>query len=65
MTITSKFPMKCSHCKGMKYIGDPYYGMSTWHVDVTCLVCGRSKDLSISELKKNLTILEKAFGYDK
>jgi len=52
MKVVSSLSFKCSHCKGYKYIGDEYYAMSKWHVDLTCINCGHSKDIEVMDLYK-------------
>lgn len=52
MKVVSSLSFTCSSCKGRKYIGDEYYAMSQWFVDVTCIKCGHSKDIEVIELYK-------------
>jgi transcription elongation factor Elf1 len=47
---------RCSHCGGMKYVGDPYFAMQKYWVDVTCIKCSHSVDI---EIKKLNTLLGK------
>lgn len=65
MEIKTKVPLKCSNCKGLKYIGDPYHAFGKWYVDITCLICADSKDVEVDKLKKLLRILEANFINNK
>jgi hypothetical protein len=60
MKLNTKLPLKCAKCKGLKYVGEPYYAFGHWYVDVTCLICSDSKDFEVNELKELLSKLEKA-----
>lgn len=46
--------LKCSLCKGPKFIGEPYYANGTYYVDVTCVICADSKDIEMDKLNKFL-----------
>ena len=48
--------MRCAKCGGRKYIGDQYYSLGHYWVDVTCIQCGHSADIQVNKLNK---ILEK------
>lgn len=58
MAIKTSLIFKCLRCKGRKYIGDEYYAMGAWYVDVTCLQCAHSVDISVEKLKEMLRKLE-------
>jgi hypothetical protein len=53
--------LKCSNCGGQKFIGESYYAFGTYYVDVTCILCGDSKDIEVEKLEKFL----KAIGRRK
>lgn len=55
----------CSHCGGIKFIGNPYYAYGTYYVDVTCVVCADSKDIELEKLKTFLHLLEKGQNDNK
>lgn len=42
--------LKCSVCKGPKFIGEPYYSCGAYYVDVTCVICADSKDIEVEKL---------------
>lgn len=46
--------LKCAKCGGQKFIGESYYAFGTYFVDVTCIVCGDSKDIEVEKLEKFL-----------
>jgi len=48
--------MRCIKCGGRKYIGEQYYSLGQYWVDVTCIKCGHSADIQVDKLNK---ILEK------
>ena len=52
MKVITDLIFKCVKCGGRKYIGDEYYAMSKWFVDVTCIKCSHSKDIEVLELLK-------------
>lgn len=54
-----KVRLKCVNCKGLKFIGDPYYAHGAYYVDITCVVCGDSKDIDVKRLEKFLNDLQK------
>jgi len=66
MKVKTYLVFKCRYCGGYKYIGDEYYCMSKWYVDITCINCSHSKDIEVEELlklchkcgDKNATIIE-------
>jgi hypothetical protein len=51
--------LKCAKCKGLKFIGDPYYAHGAYYVDVTCVVCADSKDIEVKQLEKFLKDLQR------
>lgn len=55
MKISSNF--RCSHCGGMKYVGDTYFAMNNYWVDVTCIKCAHSVDIEVGRLNKLLITL--------
>lgn len=58
-----KYPfvrLKCKNCGGLKYIGDEYYAMGVYWVDVTCIACSHSKDIEVTKLYKFLYKLKMA-----
>jgi hypothetical protein len=55
----SKLRLKCAKCGGPKFIGDEYYALGTYYVDVTCVVCADSVDISVEKLNKFLDTLER------
>jgi RNase P subunit RPR2 len=48
----------CKKCGGMKYIGEEYYMLSEYWVDVTCIKCGHSVDIEVKRLNALLEKLE-------
>jgi len=50
----------CSKCGGIKTVGEDYYALGEMWVDITCIKCSDSKDISIVELDSLLTKLKKA-----
>lgn len=52
MKVITSLSFKCSNCGGRKYVGDEYYAMSKWFVDITCISCAHSKDIEVIELYK-------------
>lgn len=57
--MLSKIRLKCVHCGGIKFVGDPYYANGIYYVDVTCIVCSETKDIEVDRLKKFLAALER------
>lgn len=55
--------LKCSKCRGLKFIGDEYYAYGSYYVDVTCILCGDSKDIEVEKLKKFLHKVDPGFKY--
>lgn len=56
-----KYPsvnLKCSHCGGLKYIGDEYHALDRVWVDVTCIKCSHSVDVEVEKLYKLLEKLK-------
>lgn len=51
--------LKCKHCGGIKFIGDPYYAFGKYYVDVTCVVCSDSKDIEVEKLKNFIKSLKR------
>lgn len=49
----------CKNCGSLKFIGDPYYAYGTYYVDVTCVSCSDSRDISVEKLNEFLRVLEK------
>jgi hypothetical protein len=54
------FPMKCARCGGLKYVGEEYYAMERFWVDVSCFQCSHSVDIECDKLIKFLKILKTA-----
>jgi hypothetical protein len=50
MKVVTDLAFKCSRCGGRKCIGDEYYAMSQWFIDITCLNCADSKDIAVIDL---------------
>jgi hypothetical protein len=48
--------MRCVKCGGIKCVGEEYYSLGKYWVDVTCIKCGHSADIQVDKLNK---ILEK------
>lgn len=53
-----RFP--CSKCGGLKLVGDDYFALGETWVDITCIKCSHSKDISVSELDALLEKINKA-----
>lgn len=51
--------LKCNKCGGQKFIGDEYYALGTYYVDITCVVCADSVDVEVEKLNKFLKKLER------
>jgi len=60
MDIKVNVPLKCAKCGGAKYVDEPYAIFDTWFVDVVCLTCGHTKDITVSDLKALMSKLEAA-----
>lgn len=43
----------------MKYVGDPYYAMQRYWVDITCVRCSHSSDVELKRINRIL----KALGF--
>lgn len=56
--MLSKTRLKCVHCGGIKFVGEPYYANGVYYVDVTCIICSETKDIEVERLKKFLQTLE-------
>lgn len=56
--MLSKTRLKCAHCGGIKFVGEPYYANGVYYVDVTCIICSETKDIEVERLKKFLQTLE-------
>lgn len=41
----------CKKCGGQKFVGEEYYALGTYYVDITCVICGDSKDIEFEKLK--------------
>lgn len=54
MKIKLNGNFRCSSCGGMKYVGDPYFAMQKYWVDVTCIKCAHSVDIEITKLNRLL-----------
>lgn len=59
MAIRTDLVFKCRRCGGRKYIGDEYYAMGAMYVDVTCLQCAHSIDISVEKIKEFIAKVEK------
>lgn len=46
--------LKCAKCGGLKFVGEEYYAYGTYYVDVTCVVCSDTKDITVEALKSFL-----------
>lgn len=57
--------LKCKHCGGLKFIGDPYYAHSKYYVDVTCVICSDSKDIEVEKLNNFLNGLRRGKRVEK
>lgn len=55
----------CNKCGGIKFIGDSYYAYGTYYVDVTCVTCADTKDISVEKLNTFLSALERGKNADK
>lgn len=51
--------LKCAKCGGQKFIGESYYAFGTYYVDVTCIVCGDSKDIEVEKLERFLKMVNR------
>ena len=49
--------LQCSKCGRQKFIGADYYANGTYYVDVTCVVCGDTKDIEVAKLEAFLETL--------
>ena len=63
--MLSKTRLKCVHCGGIKFVGEPYYANGVYYVDVTCIICSETKDIEVERLKKFLQTLENGGKSDK
>lgn len=57
-----KFPpvkWTCKQCGGLKYIGNEFYMLSEYWVDVTCIKCGHSVDIQVNRLNRLIEKLER------
>ena len=41
----------------MKYVGDPYYAMQRYWVDITCVRCSHSSDVELKKINRILKTL--------
>jgi transcription elongation factor Elf1 len=57
MKIKLNSNFRCSNCGSMKYVGDPYFAMQRYWVDVTCIKCAHSVDIEITKLNRLLSKL--------
>ena len=48
---------RCQKCGGLKYVGDPYYAMQKYWVDITCVRCSHSSDIELKKLNRILGAL--------
>jgi transcription elongation factor Elf1 len=55
MKIKLNSNFRCSNCGGMKYVGDPYFAMQRYWIDVTCIKCAHSVDIEINRLNSLLS----------
>jgi hypothetical protein len=44
------FKLICKKCGGLKGLGDEYYSLEEYWVDVTCVKCGHSADSTVKDL---------------
>ena len=51
--------LQCSKCGQQKFIGASYYANGTYYVDVTCVVCGDTKDIEVEKLEMFLETIKK------
>lgn len=58
MSIKTDLFLRCKRCGGRKYIGEEYYALGSIYVDVTCLHCAHSRDISVQKLKIFIAKLE-------
>lgn len=59
MSLRARLHLKCKRCGGRKYIGEEYYAMGAVYIDVTCLHCAHSRDITVQKLELFLSKLEK------
>lgn len=60
MAVKTNLFLKCKKCGGRKYIGEEYYAMGSMYVDVTCIQCAHSRDITVQKLNIFIKKLEKA-----
>ncbi len=41
----------CKYCKGTKLVGEQYYALGENWVDITCVRCSHSKDITVENLE--------------
>lgn len=55
----------CSKCGGVKTVGEDYYAFGEVWVDITCIKCSDTKDITTVELDSLLSKLKKAKNHRK
>jgi hypothetical protein len=55
----------CKYCKGTKLVGEQYYALGENWVDITCVRCSHSKDITVEDLELLMRRINKANAVSK